>query len=126
MTTPHDEYQPAGPARGSPAYSILREAGGCAGAKWIARQLSRRNGEDVSVRQVRERLKNYGSIRKLGAGYYVLDGLDLPSVKEHLDHVMAERGLLSVDDAIEEVLQTYPYGDEYAVRCWIHQVYAVR
>ncbi len=110
----------------SPPCRILLEAGGCAGAKFIAERLGDETGQDVSVRQVRERLKNHATIRKIGAGYYALADSATRPVKEHLDEIMAQRGPLCVDDAIGEVLATYPHGDEYAVRCWIHQVYAVR
>lgn len=106
----------------TPRHALL-DAGGVAGAHYIAAWLEERLGAPVKVRQVRDRLKNYGDgIERLGAGYYALaEKAALPV------DIWATRWLAlqpqppHVADLVQAVLEAYPHGDPTAVRCWVHQ-----
>lgn len=110
--------------RSSDAHRILVEAGGIASASHIADRLTRETGSPTTVRQVRDGFKNYANaVRKLGAGYYGTASCDVPDVREWVDEFLHESGAASVDEVVFEVLESYPNGNERAVRCWVHQVY---
>lgn len=101
----------------------LERAGGVAGANWIAAWLSRRLGQPVRPRQVRDRLKHCGDgVIRLGAGYYALSAQASLSVDVWATRWLALRPApMPVEDLVQAVLDAYPHGDPVAVRAWVHQ-----
>ena len=108
-----------GPARVT--YGILQEAGGVAAARYLADQLSARMGQSYGVREVRDLLRNYRGIRKLGAGYYALGESEMPSVDQWVTDFVEEQGRHDDGDVANAVLETYPHGSRRGVLAWLAQ-----
>ena len=104
------------------ARTALESLGGLAGAKAIAEVLGERAGADLSVRQVRDRLRNTGgAVRKLGAGYYATRAHEVPRVLEFVERLLERRGTCPAEEVASEVLRAYPHGDTRAVMAWLAQ-----
>lgn len=100
----------------------LIRAGGLAGARYLADRLTDAEGREVSVRQVRDRLRHtHGAVRKVGGGYYAVREYPAVPVAQWLDSWLHAHGPKPFDHVVRLILHAYPHGDEAAVQAWLHQ-----
>ncbi len=98
------------------------QLGGVAGARAVAELLTQSGGQEVTVRQVRDRFRNTGgTVRKLGAGYFATRQKRLPPVLHWVEARLNEKGQEPLNDLVAAILEAYPQGDERAIYAWIHQ-----
>ena len=96
--------------------TILAMLGGLASARSIGKNMS----TNPSVRMVRDRLKDWTEVRKIGGGFYKL--LEHPSPSLH-DWLVARMGnqRIPIDRVIDAIVREWPHPDPTSIRGWVHQ-----
>ena len=108
---------------GVTAHAVLRDAGGVAGALYIATETAALTGYEITVRDIRDVFRHYGGgVRKIGAGYYAVRDSDAPDVFDWVCDNLTDEQRADRDIVTESVLDEYPHGDSRAVQCWFDQV----
>jgi len=110
------------PRRGLSARDVLSRLGGIAGARAIAEAMTAQSGEEVTVRQIRDRLRNTGdAVRKLGAGYFAVRAQKVEPVLDWVEARLEANGSEPVEGMLAAILENYPLGDARAIVAWLHQ-----
>lgn len=94
----------------------LAALGGLASSHELAVQID----PSMTIRQMRDHLKNRTDIRKLGGGYYALAEHPAPNLEVWVTRWLGTKRLPEqhVLDAIQE---HWPHGHRPSIRAWLHQ-----
>ena len=97
-------------------FQILAKLGGVASARAIAMQQT----TPMSVRTIRDRLKGWNQIQKLGGGFYKLDTHPSPNLHDWLVYNLADQKQ-SLNFVIAFITKNWPHPDPAAIKAWIFQ-----
>ena len=103
------------PSETSPA-QILAGLGGLASSQAIAERID----PVPTLREMRDRLKDWDGIRKLGGGFFALRDHPAPLLGEWLSHWLGARRLPETE-VLDAILAAWPHGHGPSIRAWMHQ-----
>ena len=94
----------------------LASLGGLASTHALAAQID----PSLSIRQMRDRLRNREDIRKLGGGYYALVEHPAPTLEEWVTRWLGNRRLPE-NQVLDSIQIHWPHGHRPSIRGWLHQ-----
>ena len=110
-----DTHAESSPRETSPA-QVLAGLGGLASSHAIAEGLD----PTPTLREVRDRLKDWDGIRKLGGGFFALRDHPAPPLGDWLSRWLGARRHPE-DDVLDAIQAAWPHGHRPSIRAWMHQ-----
>ena len=99
----------------APIDVVLARFGGVSGVHHLARQLN------LPARVVRDRLRRASRVCNLGAGYFALAEMPVPSVENWTEAYLRLAGEISFEEMVQAILTRFPRGHAKSVEAWLRQ-----